>query len=37
MGGAAVTPEFARAIGADAFGKDANEAVRLVKRFEQEG
>ncbi len=37
VGGAAVTPEFARAIGADAFGKDANEAVRLVKRFEQEG
>lgn len=31
VGGAAVTPEFAEVIGADAFARDANEAVRVVK------
>ncbi len=30
VGGAAVTPEFAEAIGADAFARDANEAVRVI-------
>ncbi len=30
VGGAAVTPEFANAIGADAFARDANEAVRTI-------
>ncbi|MBP1775288.1 MAG: Methyltransferase corrinoid protein [candidate division NC10 bacterium] len=31
VGGAAVTPEFARMIGADGYGKDAHEAVVLAK------
>jgi len=31
VGGAAVTPEFARIIGADGYGKDAHEAVVLAK------
>jgi len=30
VGGAVVTPEFAREIGADGYGKDAVEAVRIV-------
>ncbi len=30
VGGAVVTPEFARQIGADGYGKDAVEAVRIV-------
>ncbi len=33
VGGAAVTPEFARMIGADGYGKDAHEAVMLAKSF----
>lgn len=30
VGGAAVTPEFARIVGSDAYARDANEAVRIV-------
>jgi 5-methyltetrahydrofolate--homocysteine methyltransferase len=31
VGGAAVSPSFAREIGADAYGKDALDAVRRIK------
>lgn len=30
VGGAAVTPEFARMVGSDAYARDANEAVRII-------
>ncbi|MBN2026050.1 MAG: cobalamin-dependent protein [Actinobacteria bacterium] len=30
VGGAAVTPEFARMVGSDAYARDANEAVRIL-------
>jgi methanogenic corrinoid protein MtbC1 len=33
VGGAAVTPELAQEIGADAFGKDAMEAQQICKRW----
>ncbi len=33
VGGAPVTGEFAREIGADGFGEDANEAVQVVERL----
>jgi methylmalonyl-CoA mutase cobalamin-binding domain/chain len=33
VGGGAVNEDFAREIGADAYGKDAIEAVRLCKKF----
>lgn len=33
IGGAAVTGQFALDIGADAYGSDANDAVRVVKRL----
>jgi methanogenic corrinoid protein MtbC1 len=33
IGGAAVTPELAQEIGADAFGKDAMEAQQICKRW----
>lgn len=33
VGGGAVDPSFAKEIGADAYGKDAIEAVKLCKRF----
>jgi 5-methyltetrahydrofolate--homocysteine methyltransferase len=33
IGGAAVTEKFASEIGADGYGTDANEAVRVVKRL----
>jgi 5-methyltetrahydrofolate--homocysteine methyltransferase len=33
VGGAAVTPDFAGLIGADAYGKDANEAIRIIKKM----
>jgi 5-methyltetrahydrofolate--homocysteine methyltransferase len=36
VGGAPVDAEFARAIGADGYGKDAAEAVRLVRAFTSE-
>jgi corrinoid protein of di/trimethylamine methyltransferase len=35
IGGAPTSPEFARSIGADAHGKDAAEAVRIVKELVQ--
>jgi 5-methyltetrahydrofolate--homocysteine methyltransferase len=31
IGGAAVTPAFARRIGADAYGKDALDAIRKIE------
>jgi methanogenic corrinoid protein MtbC1 len=31
VGGAAITPDFAREIGADEFGVDASDAVRAVR------
>jgi 5-methyltetrahydrofolate--homocysteine methyltransferase len=33
IGGAAVTPKFASEIGADGYGADANEAVKIAKRL----
>jgi methylmalonyl-CoA mutase cobalamin-binding domain/chain len=36
VGGAPVTPEFAAEAGADAYGKDAVEAVDVAKRLMQE-
>ena len=33
VGGAAVTPDFAGIIGSDAYAKDANEAVRIIKEI----
>lgn len=33
VGGAVVTPEYAQSIGADGYGKDAVEAVRLVREL----
>jgi len=33
VGGAAVTPAFAETIGADAYGRDANQAVQIIKDF----
>jgi len=36
VGGAVVTPEFAKQIGADGYGKDAVEAVRIAESWLQE-
>lgn len=33
VGGAAITPQFAEKIGADSYGNDANEAVRIAKEW----
>ena len=33
VGGAAITPQFAEKIGADSYGDDANEAVRIAKEL----
>ena len=33
VGGAVLTPEYARQIGADFYGKDAAEAARIAERF----
>ncbi|WP_213996809.1 cobalamin-dependent protein, partial [Tepidanaerobacter syntrophicus] len=33
VGGAVLNPEFARNIGADYYGKDAQEAVRIAQEF----
>jgi 5-methyltetrahydrofolate--homocysteine methyltransferase len=33
VGGAAVTPAFAESIGADVYGRDANEAVRIINEL----
>ena len=35
VGGAVVTAEYAREIGADGYGADAVEAVRVVREFSQ--
>ena len=37
VGGAVLTEEYAREIGADGYGKDAMAAVRLAERFMEEG
>lgn len=37
VGGAVVTPEYATQIGADGYGKDAVEAVKVVQSWLQEG
>ena len=37
VGGAVLTEEYAERIGADAYGKDAMEAVRFAERVNSEG
>ncbi len=37
VGGAVLTPEYARQIGADFYGKDAAEAARIAERFFAQG
>lgn len=37
VGGAVVTPDYAKQIGADGYGKDAVEAVKVVQAWLQEG
>ena len=36
VGGAVLTEEYAREIGADGYGKDAMASVRLAERYMQE-
>ena len=36
VGGAVLTPEYAEAIGADRYGKDAMDAVRIAEEIEEE-
>ena len=37
VGGAVLTEDFARELGADGYGKDAMASVRLAERFAEEG